>query len=111
MEKLKDFCVFKSVESDGSLNVKSNNLQEGETWKVEKFGAIDFKTGTNDSSVYVLSFADDVQRIISLSGNTFECSLDKLYEGTGRHCFNISMRNESKKEKELCFWLTLKRVK
>jgi len=80
-------------------------ILNGVVWMVTHFGAADMNLGDNKSSVYVLKWGSDIERIISLTGNTSEIALNKEFTGDGVKKLSILRMNKSGFDKQLPCWI------
>ena len=100
-----------STVAAGNMNniVEGNGIDNKKNCKLKFFGAVDINMGDSKSSVWVLQWGSGTSwetiKILSLTGNTKNLELDRVFEGDGVKKFRVIRRNYSSTNKELAFWI------
>jgi len=101
----KDKIIHSALSAETNDTYEFPAIPTGATWVIKNFGACDINLGDGKSSVYVLMYDADIIKMLSLTGNTYETTINKEFLGDGNKKIKIKRYNKSVFNKEMPAWI------
>jgi hypothetical protein len=80
-------------------------IPNNEIWVIDLIGACDINEGDSKSTVYILKFGNEILKVISCTGNTFESDKKIQITGDGTKKLNAQIINNSTYDKACPMWM------